>query len=442
MDSADFVAAGGVLSVDDAVDVDRDYNPKWRDELLMTTNKDGDTYPKSVVANVITMLRNHEDWRGVMAFNAMTEEIEYHRRPPWHDDDAPTWEDDTWEVEPFAEEDVTRTQAWMQRFEGINPTKAACGDAAVIVAKASSYHPIRDYLDGLCWDGVRRVDKWLARYCGCADNDYSRAVGRWWMISAVARAMCPGCKVDHMLVLEGPQGLQKSTLIESLCHDPAWFSDTDPDIGSKDAFQSVQGIWIQELSEVDGIVARKEYTAMKAFVSKKNDRYRPPYGRVPVRVQRMIVFIGTANRDDYLRDPTGNRRYWPARCALADIEAIVRDRDQLWAEALHLYRCGEKWYPTTDPEKMMCEVEQGARQRVDDRVYHIVEWLDKIKRPDEPVTVLGIIEGAFKIETAKDQTKRLQGEVADMLRQLGYVRSPTRVSYEGKRLRPYVKEGE
>jgi len=209
----------------------------------------------------------------------------------------------------------------------------------IVVADAcqrNPFHPVRDYLNSLEWDGNGRLDEWLIRYCGVDDTPYARAVGRLMLIAAVRRVRQPGSKHDEMLVLEGPEGLSKSTLLETLAVHDDWFSDSLPlSADDKKMIESASGKWIIEVSELQGM-RKGDVGKIKAQISRKRDRARLAYGRLPVEVDRQCVFFGSVNpmeAEGYLASITGNRRFWPVEVKKVDLEAFRRDRDQLWAEA-------------------------------------------------------------------------------------------------------------
>jgi predicted P-loop ATPase len=234
-------------------------------------------------------------------------------------------------------------------------------------------HPVRDYLNGLNWDGAPRLDGWLSKYLGVEESNYSYAVGARWMLSAIARIYRPGAKADCCLILEGPQGIKKSTALRTLAGE--YFTDELADLGSKDAALQIRGVWIVEISELDSLV-RSEIASIKAFMSRSADRFRPPFGKHVVECPRQCVFAGTVNHTEYLRDETGARRFWPVLCGSIDIEALARDRDQLWAEARHRYSSGEKWWLDTSALVGIAAEEQAARYQGDPWEEIIAPWLE------------------------------------------------------------------
>jgi predicted P-loop ATPase len=228
-------------------------------------------------------------------------------------------------------------------------------------------------LRGLKWDGVQRVDGWLSAYLGVEDNEYARAVGSRWLISAVARIFRPGAKADCCLILEGPQGIRKSTALRTLAGE--FFTDELADLGSKDAAMQTRGVLIIELSELDSL-SHSEVARIKAFMSRTTDRFRPPYGMRLVESPRQCVFAGTVNHSTYLRDETGARRFWPITCGGIEVEALARDRDQLWAEAKAKFEAGCVWWLNTAELVQMASNEQIERYEGDPWEGGIARWAD------------------------------------------------------------------
>jgi len=255
------------------------------------------------------------------------------------------------------EDEPIRAQIWLAQ-QRLHVTKGTVFDAILVQARDHEYHPVREYLSGLTWDGKPRVDKWLVDHLGAEDTPLNRAYAAKFLIGAVSRAMRPGSKVDTILILEGPQGLMKSTALMAL-GDP-WFTDHLPDLASKDAMAQVQGKWIIELAELTAL-GRADERRLRSFLSTPVDRFRPPYGRVGEDHPRQCVFAGTINPSGtgYLRDETGARRYWVTLCGVGwaegrkiDIAGLRAVRHQLWSEAVVRFQKGEAhWLETTALEK-------------------------------------------------------------------------------------------
>ncbi|MDR3408978.1 MAG: virulence-associated E family protein [Methylovirgula sp.] len=201
------------------------------------------------------------------------------------------------------------------------------------IAYEKRFHPVCAYLDGLEWDGISRVETWLIDYGKAVDTKLNRAIGKLWMIAAVRRVRKPGTKFDQMLIFESPQGLNKSKAMAALAPDEGWFSDTlRLDANGRDTIEDTCGVWIIEAGELRGMSAA-DHRALKQFLSRQVDRGRPAYARKKLVAPRQFVIAGTTNETRYLRDTTGNRRYWPVAVDKFDCDALARDRDQLWAEA-------------------------------------------------------------------------------------------------------------
>jgi len=344
--------AKGALGVG-ARQVGQSRTPGWWGKLACFENGE----PKGILMNVAIVLREAQEWQGVLAFNEFANAVYFVGQSPLNGDAACPCE--------FADNDDRRVTEWMQQA-GIHVRKEVVGDAVEMVAREHTYHPVREYLGSLTWDGKPRLDTWLTYYAGVDDTLYARAVGRCCLISAVARVYRPGVKADCMMILEGPQGIGKSTAIRIL-GDPCeagWFVDDIKinGFGSKEAKEQIRGMWVAELAELDGI-SRADIDSTKAFLSRTTDHYRPPWGKRAADFPRHCIFIGSVNGDEYLKDSTGGRRFWPIRCRSIDIPALLNDRDQLWAEAVARFRGGTKWW--LDDEEIIAqataEQEAGIR---------------------------------------------------------------------------------
>ncbi|WP_052383998.1 VapE domain-containing protein [Litchfieldella xinjiangensis] len=320
--------------------------------------------------HLVEVLRLHPDWRDVGVWrNLLSTEIHCDHAPPWGGE-AGVWGDDH----------DRQLSAWVAQQLGISVSARLAGEAIEGVANQAPRHPVRDYLESLTWDGTPRLDTWLTDCAGVEATPYSQAVGARTLIAAVARAIKPGCKVDTMLVLEGPQGLKKSSLIAALVPDERWLAeDLGADIGDKDALQALRGKWIIELAEMANM-ARSQVRKVKQFLSSRVDRYRPSYGRCTKDFPRQAIFIGTINPEGgggYLSDPTGGRRFWPVVCVRVDIERMQTEREQLWAEAVARYRQGEPWWLDSATEAVARE-EQAARQIENPWEERVCQFIDEL----------------------------------------------------------------
>jgi predicted P-loop ATPase len=376
----------------------------WRKELLCTAT----SQPKPILANALLALRKASEWEGVLAYDEFALIPMALNPPPWCKN-----RDNDWKPMRWSDHDDALTAEWLQRRDiCVNERVAAV--AVATVASGASYHPVRDYLNGLVWDGIDRVAQFASGYLGAEDTAYHRAVSRCTLIAAVARIMVPGCKVDTMPIFEGRQDAGKSTAC-SLMFSP-WFSDDTAELGSKDAAMQVRVAWGIEVAEL-AAMRRGEVEKTKAFISRNTDIFRPSYGRHVIHAPRQSVFWGTTNSEDYLKDETGGRRFWPIKCGHIDLKAIERHRDQLWAEAMKLYQDGVPWW-LTDKEDVVAAKEEQAERYVDDA------WSDAIAAYVESkdyVTVDEILAKVLELEIAR-RDQLAKNRVVACLRTLGLVR--------------------
>jgi predicted P-loop ATPase len=342
--------------------------PVWKTKLAK--RKNGEPYGDE--RNVIIALEESAEFIGAFMYDAFADQIKLMRPPPWLKKEITQR---GWTARQWSDNDRIELQAWLQS-EGLPVNKASVvQDAVIVVAQRWRFHPVQDYLQELRWDGKPRLDHWLEDYLGATDNDrYLKAIGAKFMIGAVARAMEPGCQMDTMLVLEGAQGIGKSSAVRALFG--SWTSDVAHDMASKDAAILIQGIWGGELSEMTAM-AKSLIETVKAFISRRVDRYRPPYGRNAIDRPRQTVFIATTNECEYLQDATGGRRFWPVDCEKIDVDALDRDRDQLWAEAMHRYRAKETWH-LARPDEALAFREQQHRRRVSPMETQVLEYADRM----------------------------------------------------------------
>ena len=357
----------------------------WMD-CLRTTSKGA---PVADEANVIAALRNAPQLKGIARFNEFAGRAEVARRLPWRESEV---------GERWTDGDDLNVAAWLQSEVGMPVRgKGSVAESVAFVAKDNSFHPVKDYLDGLEWDEKPRLQTWLFDHLGStASPQYLAAVGQAFLISAVARIYEPGCQVDHALVFEGVQGIGKSSAFRALGHP--WTADSLPDMSSKDAEIQLDGVWLVEVSELSAMRG-SSVEQVKQFISRRVGLYRPPYGRHTIEMPRQCVFIATTNESEYLRDTTGNRRFWPVKVGKrVDVAALSEARDQLWAEAVQLYREGEPWHLSNN-SRILAEIEQTKRLAKTEAEAAIVDYLlDQRNRGSAKVTSTELYHNALGID--------------------------------------------
>lgn len=333
---------------------------------------------------------------------------------------------------PIKDIDVLRLHAFAGT-KGLRPKKQMFFDHIEVLASRNSYHPVHAYLDGLTWDGVRRVDKFLSVYIGAADTALHRAFSRLFFVGATRRILHPGCQFDYMLVLEGPQGKLKSSAIRAL--GEPWFTD-QLRLGAeaKVTIEQTAGYWLVEVAELAGM-DRREVEAIKAQITTREDRARAAFGRFASTVPRQFAMIGTTNDGAYLKDQTGNRRFLPVKVGEVDLGALKRDRDQLWAEALALVRAGELPIMPRDLWAAAAEA-QEARLVVDPIAERLRELLGDIQggRIDK--------EDIWRALGMPDAGKRSQpamNSITATMRKLGWTAARQRHPKHKKRRACYEK---
>jgi predicted P-loop ATPase len=364
----------------------------------------GRTLP--ILANVMLALRGAPELADALTFDEMMRAPILNRQLPLADGATRTTAGGL--PRPIQDTDASQLQEWLQHAGLPKIGRDTVHQAVHLRAQERAFHPIRDYLDGIKWDGTARLERWLAYYLGAEQSAYAAGIGRMFLIALVARIFEPGCKADYAMVIEGPQGARKSTACKILAGE--WFSDSLPEIErGKDVVQHLRGKWLIEIAELSAM-RRSETEFLKAFISRPVERYRPAYGHEEVIEPRQCIFVGTTNKETYLRDETGGRRFWPVRAGSIDIDALAHDRDQLFAEAVSRYRAGEKWWPDQDFERDHVKPEQESRFEVDAWEQEIATFLIGRSR----VTVTEVARSALNIETAKIGTAE-QRRVRDVL---------------------------
>lgn len=392
---------------------------------LIIVSKNGE--PAPLLANAITILGHATEWKGSIGWNDFHRRIECIKQATDERQVAHgLWTD---------AHDAAATE-WIQQA-GVHVPMSTVRQAVATVAQKHAYNPLTEWLNTLEWDGTPRIDTWLLNICHADDNDYVRAVGAKFLIGAIARAYVPGCKQDTALVLEGLQGIRKSTTFEILAGD--FFSDDMGDLHSKDAAMQSQAGWIIELAELSALTRSAAGSAgiegIKAFLTRRTDRFRPPYGHNVIHAPRQSVFVGTVNPDGsgYLRDQE-NRRFWPVRTGNIDTHKLSIVRDQLWAEAITRYRENSQWW-LTESENRAAQIEQESRRVVDEWQHIITRFTTEFPQGDnsgriwwvprsvrlETMTVSEILTDALNIPVAR-WTQNDQNRVARCLKSMGWIK--------------------
>lgn len=424
-----------VEAVPEDVDDDFDEPPEeeidWRSFLCTKPLPSGEVIVTSDGANVETVLTHSEDCKGSFRFNSVTKKIEVCGGP--YEAEAKKVGEDGF---------PTVVGNWFRRIWNFVLPDSVVGAQIFVTAMKNSYNPVQEYLNGIKWDGEKRVDSFLEVHCraktvgqrGEDISEYVRTVSAKWLIGAVARAMQPGCKMDNVLMLEGKQYIGKSTAIREL--GSPWFSASRIEIGSKDSMLLTAQNWIVEMPELAAL-KRAEARLQKALFSNEEDEFRVPYGKVMRKYPRQCVFVGTTNDKEYLSDPTGNRRFWVISCeGDFDLEHTRRERDQVWAEAVVRYKAGETWWMTRAQTEVS---EEQAELRVHSSAIHdaVREWWFKMtpERRPEQFSMLEVIEG-LGLTSASVEGKSVETKVGIVLAKMGF--SKTRFVEAGVRYYVFV----
>jgi len=327
--------------------------------------------------------------------------------------------------------DVINARIWIQKHYGFEPGKNTMFDAFTSVVYQNRINPLTDWLDSLDWDGSARMDTWMENAFDCEESDYYRQVARKFLISAIARAYEPGCKVDTVLMLIGTQGLGKSTLLRTLTGD-AWFGDTDLPLSNKDSYIMLARAWIYEIAELTSF-KRADADKVKAFITSQVDSFRKPFERKTIDYPRHTCIVASSNNETPLNDPTGSRRFWPVYMhEYADLTWLKANREQLWAEAREAYKAGEVWHLSREMEKEQQRLAEERFTEEDPVKGVLVRW---IERPGhETFTLTDIYQKALAGASASSN------RITRLLKELGA--APLKQSRENRlRIRYWLKPG-
>lgn len=379
-------------------------NENWQDRLIKVKRKNKETseifeaIESTSQNNIYLMARFSEELRGIFILNEFSRRKMVVKCPPWE-------KPEKFRPRDVRDDDYPRIQMELERM-GLQPSKDRAAAAIESICHDRSFHPVQKYFNNLEWDGTERLGKWLGRYLGAETDpwEYLQGVGTKWMVAAVARIFQPGCKFDHMLVLEGLTDIGKSKALRMLAtfHGEEYFYDgmSFAKISDKDTMQNIQGFLILEFPELSSLQNR-EVEEVKQWITIQEDRGRKPYGREPVVYPRQFVLAGSTNNSEYLKDATGNKRFWPVKCGDSlDLVSLEIDRSQLWAEAVVLYRSGYRyWIPEGDEILGLAKEAQALRMVTHPWNDAVLEYLEETMSTGEKrcfVTSAEILEKAIK----------------------------------------------
>lgn len=391
----------------------------WKElREMMLPNSSGGV--KACRENVFMALKHDPKLQGIVALDTFSELQIKRRTPPWRSDPGEWTEGDDFHLGMYVAKKYGLVMASVGEIE----------KAVSQIAREHSFNPVIDYMNDCAdkWDKVARVERSFVTYWGAPDTEYVRLIARMFLVGLAARAFYPGVKHDCAPVFEGGQGAGKSTALSILGGD--WYADTPFRMGEKDGYLSIQGILLYEIAELEQF-NRSEVTAVKAFMSSKKDRYREPYGRRMKNMPRRTLFAATTNEGQYFKDPTGNRRFWPVHVGRIDIDALTRDRDQLFGEAVHMLRSKVRWYPSQQQQIELINPQQEDREIPDPwlgRLYDYCEGLDSEGKPIfgsklEEVTVRELLTKALHIEIGKlGPAKQETMRISTCMRKLGWMK--------------------
>jgi putative DNA primase/helicase len=384
--------------------------------------------PKPTIDNVSTILELDSRWATGVRYNLFRNVIEVHG-------------------EPLSDRKEIEILRWLDQTYMVIAPPATVHNGIIGASTSREYHPLRDYLDGARaqWDGKQRAPYWLTRYMGVTPGVLSEAIALRFLIACVARAFAElptGTKVDTTLILIGKQGAKKSTALATLI-GREWFSDSPIDLRNpKEAMTQLGGIWLHEFAELDSISPR-DIGTVKSFLSAQVDRYRPAYGRNTVSVARQCAFAGTTNNEggEFLRDPTGSRRFWPVEAGVAgdiDIAGLAEVRDQLWGEAVAMWQGDENWWLDDEEAELLADHNEHY-EAADPWTGPVVKWLNGPPRVAS-ASVDQILSDAVGVDVDK-QHRGMQNRIGGIMTALGWQK---RREYEpgGSRKRLWVRPSE
>ena len=379
----------------------------WR-ELRLYGNKAG---PINTLANVEKIVMGHWRYANRFRYNELNQTV--------YIKDGAAWR-------PFNDGDAINEVAWLQDKLGFHAVKKeTVFDALTTFTRelpGVPYHPVLDNFKTLKWDGTPRLASMFINYFGADDTLVTRLIGEKWLLSAVARVKDPGCKVDTMLILEGEQGIGKSQALEILAGPGGYVASHSP-MHDKDFLLNAHMGWLVDVVEL-GAMKYADMNVVKGLITTREDVYRSPYARVSCTRQRSFVMVGSTNTDNYLKDDTGGRRFWPIACGRINIDGLIQDRDQLLAEAINRYETGEQWWEdTTKGQTSILKDAQAARQMTDPLVDILAAVLNGTSTNPAARTIIHNGNPAYfyatselMVEIGMDLMSPKSGKFADLMR--------------------------
>jgi predicted P-loop ATPase len=382
----------------------------WKKQLERNQQ---DGKPKASFQNILLIMRNVTEGRVFVSRNDFTAEDVWTDETPWLSTVGTT----------VSDRDLIRIKDYLSKGFRLETTTEKILECLVLLADKNPFHPVKEYIEGLEWDGKERLADWLFTYMKAeGPKEYVQAVGAKTLVAMVKRIYEPGSKFDHVLILEGKQGAGKSTAARILAEP--WFSDAHINISDKDAVMNMQGVWAFELGELQAM-SRQEVNAVKEFVTRQIDKIRPPYGRLPIKFPRQCVFIGTTNNREYLRDKTGNRRFWPVKVGKLNRKKLARDRDQLIAEAVEWWRLGEPIYLDEPRIEKMAMAEQNLRLEHDELEDIVKEFLEDKNQPfKKRFRISDLLQDGPPVFQGLRNDRATQMRIGQILHSLGYTNQP------------------
>ncbi len=412
-----------------------------RDWFLLRARKTGD--PLDCRENVLYALKHDAALKGLVAQNMFTELHERTRRAPWGRE-AGEWDE---------EDDLMLGEYLANKYLLLSRATTTLRAGVQMAARLNRYNPVHDLIRSEPWDGKDRLETWLVDAFEVKDRPYVRLIGKLFIMGMVQRALRPGCKFDYMLILKGEQGLQKSTAFRVLAEP--WFTDNAIQMGNKESLMTMQLVWLAESAELESM-NKAETTAIKQFLSAQEDTFRPPYGARMLKRPRHAVNVGTTNADTFLKDATGDRRFWPLEILVVHLDRIRAMRTQLFAEALHRIEAGERYYPTREEEKTLVFPEQEQFKVTDVWTDILAGYVHRTTNPagqvaEEPparrawFSTQELFDRALNIKPDRiDGNRNMENRIGNCMRALGWTRFRERKGAYQRwgYLRPGCKYGE